>query len=101
MSSLNLWVAVPIVLLFFAIYLPVIRSEEKYLAGVFPDFEEYRERVPRLFPRFTPAGGAARGAFSRELYFKHREYNALVGSAAMMLALALKIAWHSRSTGIF
>jgi protein-S-isoprenylcysteine O-methyltransferase Ste14 len=100
-ASRNLWVGVPIVLLFFAIYLPVIRSEEKYLAGVFPDFEQYQKAVPRLFPRLTAAGSAERGAFSKELYFKHREYNALVGSAAMMLALALKIAWHSRPTGIF
>lgn len=100
-ASLNLWVAVPIVLLFFAIYLPVIRSEEAYLGSVFPDFEQYMKAVPRLIPRLTAAGGAQRGTFSKELYWKHREYNALVGSAAMMLALALKILWHSRSTGMF
>ncbi len=100
-ASRNIWVAVLIVLLFFAIYLPVIRSEEKYLAGMFPDFDEYKKSVPRLFPRLTAAGRAGRGAFSKELYLRHREYNALVGSAAMMLALALKILWHSRSTGIF
>ena len=100
-ASRNLWVAVPIILLFFAIYLPVIRSEEKYLGSTFPGFDQYKNDVPRLFPRLTAAGGAERGAFSRELYFKHREYNALVGSAAMMLALALKIIWHSRATGIF
>ena len=87
-------------LLFFAIYLPVIRSEEAFLRGTFPDYEQYMKDVPRLFPRFTSASGAVRGSFSKELYWKHREYNALVGSAAMMLALALKIIWHStRSKG--
>ena len=99
-ASRNLWVAVPIVLLFFAIYLPVIQSEEKYLASVFPGFEEYKKSVPRLFPRLN-AARTEPSVFSKELYLKHREYNALVGSAAMMLALALKIIWHSRSTGIF
>lgn len=101
-ASRNVWVAIALVALFFAIYLPVIRSEEKFLRGSFPDFERYATEIPRLFPRLTSASGAVRGTFSKELYWKHREYNALVGSAAMMLALALKIVWHStRSKGSF
>ena len=100
-ASRNVWVAVGIVLLFFAIYVPVIRSEEAYLREAFPEFEQYMKDVPRLFPRFKSAS-AVRGSFSTELYWKHREYNALVGSAAMMLALALKIVWHTtRSKGSF
>lgn len=98
-ASRNVWVGAGIVLLFFAIYVPVIRSEEAYLREAFPEFEQYMKDVPRLFPRFTSAS-AVRGTFSKELYWKHREYNALVGSAAMMLALALKIVWHAtRSKG--
>lgn len=101
-ASRNIWVAAASVLLFFAIYLPVIRSEEAFLRGTFPEFEQYMKEVPRLFPRMTSASGAARGTFSKELYWKHREYNALMGSAAMMLALALKIVWHTtRSKGAF
>jgi protein-S-isoprenylcysteine O-methyltransferase Ste14 len=101
-AARNLWVAAALVLLFSAIYLPVIRSEEAFLRGTFPDFDRYMKEVPRLFPRLTSASGTVRGAFSKELYWKHREYNALVGSAAMMLALALKIIWHStRSKGSF
>jgi protein-S-isoprenylcysteine O-methyltransferase Ste14 len=101
-ASRNPWVAAGLVILFFAIYLPVIRSEEAFLRGTFPDFDRYATEVPRLFPRLTSASGAVRGTFSKELYWKHREYNALVGSAAMMLALALKIIWHStRSKGAF
>ena len=98
-ASLNIWVGAALLLLFFAIYLPVIRSEEDFLRGTFPEYEQYATEVPRLFPRLTSASGAVRGTFSKELYWKHREYNALVGSAAMMLALALKIIWHSRSKG--
>src|SRR5438270_12627210 len=94
-ASRNWWVGVGLAILFFAIYLPVIRSEEKFLRGTFPDFDRYATEVPRLFPRLTSASGTVRGTFSKELYWKHREYNALVGSAAMMLALALKIVWHT------
>jgi hypothetical protein len=38
------------------------------------------------------------GSFSRQLYLKHREYNAVVGSLLMMLALALKLVWNSTNT---
>jgi hypothetical protein len=31
--------------------------------------------------------------FSRELYLKHREYNASFGAAAMLAALAVKMLW--------
>jgi len=96
-ASRNLWVAVGITVLFFAIYLPVIRSEEKYLRNVFPGFDEYAHQVPRLFPRMPAANGSGAAEFSRELYRKHREYNALVGSVAMMLALALKLIYTTRS----
>lgn len=85
--------------LFAAIYLPTIQSEETWLRENFIEFEEYTHHVPRLLPRLTPArslrqdGNAVeRGAFSWELYKKHREYNALMGAAAIYLTLALKFA---------
>ena len=34
--------------------------------------------------------------FSRELYWQHREYNALLGAAAMLAALVVKILWLHR-----
>lgn len=80
--------------IFVAIYIPVIRGEEAFLRQAFPEFEEYARRVPRLLPRLTPAGG--HGAFSRELYWKHREYNALLGTAAVLGALAIKLVWFHR-----
>src|SRR5579871_6809225 len=50
------WVGIVLVLMFFAIYMPVIRSEEKFLREKFSDFEEYAKRVPRMLPRLTRSG---------------------------------------------
>jgi protein-S-isoprenylcysteine O-methyltransferase Ste14 len=83
------WVGVVLVVMFFAIYLPVIRGEEAYLRQRFPEFEEYAQRVPRMFPKLSVRSGAA--SFSMDLYLKHREYNALVGAVAMVAALIAKM----------
>jgi protein-S-isoprenylcysteine O-methyltransferase Ste14 len=87
------WVGVVLVVMFFAIYLPVIRGEEVFLREKFPEFEEYAHRVPRMFPRIMPQSKAeqAAGGFSFDLYLKHREYNALVGALAMIAALVAKM----------
>lgn len=85
----NLWIAISLIVLFAAIYVPVIRSEEEYLRGAFPEFGAYRSEVPRLLPRIR-VPMEQRGTFSRELYLKHREYNAIVGSVAMFTALVIK-----------
>jgi protein-S-isoprenylcysteine O-methyltransferase Ste14 len=84
------WVGVALVVMFFAIYLPVIRGEEAFLSATFPEFEEYARRVPRMFPRVV-ADRAEGGRFSFELYLKHREYNALIGAVAMLAALIAKM----------
>jgi protein-S-isoprenylcysteine O-methyltransferase Ste14 len=89
------WVVLAILVLFAAIYVPVIRSEEAFLGSHFPEFDAYARRVPRLWPRWSkPQAGA--GSFSRERYLRHREYNALIGTAAMMAALAAKLLWPQR-----
>jgi len=75
------------------IYIPVIREEERYLTARFGnDFEAYRTRVPRLLPRLWPAAGSASGRFSIALYRRHREYNALLGFAALTAVLLVKLA---------
>ncbi|MGA8500587.1 MAG: isoprenylcysteine carboxylmethyltransferase family protein [Candidatus Sulfotelmatobacter sp.] len=86
-------VGVVLVLMFFVIYLPVIRDEEAFLRRTFPEFEEYARRVPRMFPRLTPRSdneNEAGAGFSLDLYLKHREYNALLGVVAMTAALIVK-----------
>jgi protein-S-isoprenylcysteine O-methyltransferase Ste14 len=75
--------------LLFAIYLPVISGEENFLRSQFPEFEEYSQHVPRLFPRVTPYRGSL-GSFSWHLYWKHREYNAAIGAAFIIAALIAK-----------
>ncbi|HEY0307213.1 MAG TPA: isoprenylcysteine carboxylmethyltransferase family protein [Acidobacteriaceae bacterium] len=84
--------------LFFAIYLPTIFSEEEFLRGAFPAFADYAARVPRLLPRLMPARApqAESGAFSGALYLRHREYNALMGVAALYAALALRMIYITR-----
>lgn len=89
------WVALIAVIIFFAIYIPVMRSEEEFLQAQFPEFADYACQVPQLFPRFRPYQSSA-NTFSRHLYWKHREYNAAIGSALMIVALIIKAAWFAR-----
>ena len=93
LAARSLWIALALAILFAVIYIPVIRSEEAYLRGVFPGFDAYAATVPPLLPRLTPAAapGAERGSFSAQLYRKHREYNALIGTLSVYAALILKM----------
>jgi protein-S-isoprenylcysteine O-methyltransferase Ste14 len=91
-AARNWWIAGIMALFFFAIYMPVIRGEEAFLGERFPEFADYKKSVPRLLPRLT-AFGDNRGSFSWDLYWKHREYNALAGTIAMIVALAAKWMW--------
>ena len=88
-AARNWWILAGIAILFFAIYLPVIRSEEELLRGMFDNFDDYCSCVPRLLPRLTPGMRGEPGKFSAALYRKHREYNALMGAAAIYAALLL------------
>jgi len=94
-AARSVWVLAVMVAMFFVIYLPVIHSEEAYLRGAFPAFDEYARSVPRLFPR-PRAYRNQRGAFSAPLYWQHREYNAVLGTVALMAALVAKLMWGSR-----
>ena len=92
LAARNEWIGIVLVVLFLVIYVPVIKSEEEFLRGKFPNFDEYVARVPRLLPRLTSASPES-GSFSRALYMQHREYNALLGTLAMVCALVLKLVW--------
>ena len=91
-ASRDLWVAAGIIGLFSVIYVPVIRSEEAFLREHFAEYATYAGHVPRLLPRTVWCPGLISG-FSRELYLQHREYNALIGAAAMLAALVVKMLW--------
>jgi len=91
-AARDLWVVITILLLFLVIYLPVIRSEEAFLHGQFPEYEAYAHRVPSLLPRTLLFRQMTTG-FSCELYLRHREYNSLLGATAVVAALVAKILW--------
>jgi protein-S-isoprenylcysteine O-methyltransferase Ste14 len=90
LASRSWWIVAGIILLFFAIYLPVIRGEEVLLRERFPQFEDYARQVPRFFPRLLPFEKNS-GAFSWDLYWKHREYNAVLGAAVIVAILVVKM----------
>jgi protein-S-isoprenylcysteine O-methyltransferase Ste14 len=94
-AARSLWIVVILIVLFVVIYLPVVRAEEDFLRAQFPEFSDYARRVPRFLPR-RHAPEPAGGKFSSALYWKHREYNALLGSAVIMAALVAKLFWFSR-----
>lgn len=88
--------AVAAAVLFAAVYGPVIRREEAYLAQRFgPAFTAYCRAVPRFWPRLwpapVPAPEHAVSGFSLALYRRHREYNALMGYALVTAVLMLKM----------
>jgi protein-S-isoprenylcysteine O-methyltransferase Ste14 len=99
-AARNWWIGLAAMIMFLVIYIPVIKAEEVYLRGIFPGYKQYAANVPRLLPRLTAyrrsnaAGNGSEGglgSFSRELYLKHREYNAALGSGLMLAALILKM----------
>ncbi|MFZ0707256.1 MAG: isoprenylcysteine carboxylmethyltransferase family protein [Candidatus Korobacteraceae bacterium] len=85
-------VAVLIVLMFAVIYVPTIRSEERFLRTRFAEYSAYAHAVPRLIPSTLRSRALTRN-FSRALYLKHHEYNASFGALAMLLALLVKMLW--------
>jgi hypothetical protein len=102
LALLNWHVAAVLALGFAAVYIPVIASEERFLRTHFPQFDAYRRAVPRLIPRLTPArlpndsllaatpaqdSQGVTSGFSWTLYWKHREYNAVLGTALLYLSL--------------
>ena len=96
-ALLSWLVALVLAVGFAIIYIPVIASEERFLRGTFPGFDDYCRAVPRMIPRLTPFRSAGHTAgsqdasslagFSFALYLKHREYNAVIGAALLYMSL--------------
>lgn len=99
LAAAKLWLALLLLGVFAAIYVPTIRSEETFLRASFPAFQAYARSVPRFWPRFgaarfpdlapTPANPLA--SFSPQRYLRHHEYNASMGAAAIYAALLLRM----------
>jgi protein-S-isoprenylcysteine O-methyltransferase Ste14 len=97
-AARNWRIALGAAAMFLLIYVPVVRAEEKYLRATFPEYREYSARVSSFWPRATAyrsgdSGDNRVAVFSRELYLRHREYNALIGSVLVLGILILKIFW--------
>jgi protein-S-isoprenylcysteine O-methyltransferase Ste14 len=91
-ASRDALIAILLLLAFVLIYVPTIRSEEQYLRNRFVEFDAYAQSVPRLFPRTVHLSGMS-ADFSRALYMKHHEYNALFGALVMWASLVAKLIW--------
>lgn len=77
---------------FLLVYLPVIEQEESKLRQLFPEYDEYAEKVPVLLPLAPPVGDASQ-KFRPDLYRRNQEWKALLG---FLLAAAL-LAWKATS----
>jgi protein-S-isoprenylcysteine O-methyltransferase Ste14 len=65
-------------IVFLLIYLPVVELEEQHLRKLFPDYELYAQKVPKLIPRL----GSGTKRFRWAIYMKNQEFQALLGFLA-------------------
>jgi protein-S-isoprenylcysteine O-methyltransferase Ste14 len=72
------------------VYLPVVELEEQHLRELFPEFEDYARRVPRLIPSLSPDREKGRKPFQWAVYRRNREYEALAGFLAGVSVLVWK-----------
>jgi protein-S-isoprenylcysteine O-methyltransferase Ste14 len=76
---------------FVLVYLPVVELEEQHLANLFPEFADYKRRVPKLVPRIPHHTDTK--PFRWSVYRRNEEYQALAGfllGAAVLLWKALR-----------
>ena len=85
------WIAAAITIVpSFIIYPNVIRNEEAHLERLFPgQFREYSARVPRFLPR-NPKYCSREPVFSFTQWMKNREYNTVLGFAAVLAVFLVK-----------
>ena len=84
------WIVAIMLLMFAVIYIPVIAGEERYLRQTFPDYDDYARHVPRMWPRFTRYG-SQQSAYSSARYWKHHEYEAIIGCVVVLVVLVVKL----------
>ena len=82
-------IGITLVAFFMLFYLPVMGEEESHLAKILPGYDDYRKRVPRLWPALLPRYSDG-PAFRADLYIRNREYQALLGYLAVMTLLVSK-----------
>jgi protein-S-isoprenylcysteine O-methyltransferase Ste14 len=92
------WAAALVAGYFVIFYSVVMRNEEADLRASFgAPFDEYAAHVPLFFPRLIGAGygssaaGKPGGTFSWAQYQRNREYQAVIGMIAGLVALWLRM----------
>ena len=90
LAARSWWIVALMLLMFAVIYIPVIAGEERYLRQTFPEYDDYARHVPRMLPRLTRYG-SRQSAYSSARYWKHREYQAAIGCAAVLAILIAKL----------
>ncbi len=89
-AACSWWIVAVMLLMFAVVYVPVIAGEERSLRRTFSGYDDYARHVPRLWPRLTPYESQP-GAYSSARYWKHREYRASLGCAAVLAILVVKL----------
>ena len=88
----QLTLAVGLVLLFLLIYYPVMRAEAKLMQQLFAaKYESWSKAVPLFLPSLMAFRLDDQRRFAIELYLKHREYRAAIGTLILYAVLAVKI----------
>ncbi len=75
------------------VYKIQVASEENHLTDIFgQEYESYKVNVPAYIPKISRLGEVFRNSsFSKAKFVKNREYNAVIGIAAVAIFLAAKI----------
>ncbi|HTS60690.1 MAG TPA: isoprenylcysteine carboxylmethyltransferase family protein [Candidatus Acidoferrales bacterium] len=90
-AARSAWLALLFGVVFVFVYLPVIQNEEQHLRKIFPEYADYAEHVPALWPRLGSRPQGNPNPFSAALYLRNQEYNAGLGFLAGMLFLLWKL----------
>ncbi|MBN1460412.1 MAG: isoprenylcysteine carboxylmethyltransferase family protein [Armatimonadetes bacterium] len=91
------WLAAVFLALALAIYLPTVRQEENYLGRLHGEaFDAYRQRVPGIVPRLTPARveieGVQSSRFTWTQVFANTEHRTWLAFAVLLGLLAVRSA---------
>ncbi len=99
LSGSNVWLLAAFLVLFFLIYLPVMKREEAELESAFGErFHEYQERVPLFLPALGLGAHTSalmgRGNFQWAKVISNREYKAVIGFLLIAVLMWGKMIWN-------
>jgi hypothetical protein len=101
LAAAKVWLAGLFLVLFFALYIPVMRREERELEQSFgSEYESYRRQVPFFLPRISVGNPTEDSTwalptrnFQWRLVILNREYNAAMGLVLIAVVLWGKMLW--------